>query len=294
MKKILLFCAGLLLMLQAKAQFNQGFEMINADGTPSFWRPPLQMIVFPLDTSCSWVDTAFVRYLTHDAHTGSYALGLGVAGYCDSRIGGSIRAARYNADTGFVDQRQPFTSRPAAFTFYYKLQPVQGDRVITEILLEDTNSNTVASATFTLSQAANGWAQATVPLTYYSNDRPGLLSMSFKLRSDSVLHLGTRFIIDDINHNGATGIGSINPASLIQVSCYPAPAKDFVLIDTRNMNTVATTVNITDAAGRLIREAKAIPAGNGRLRLEVEDLLQGIYFVTFLNGNNIAAGRFIK
>lgn len=293
MKKLFLLCAGLLVCLQLQAQLaNPGFELRNADGTAAYWQPA-SLIAMPIDTNCSWIGLDSIRHITTDAHTGNYAMELRVATYCAAAISGNIRPVRYNVDS-FTDQRVPFTQRPAAFTFYHKLFSIQGDGALVQVTLEGLNGNVIANGVLRLQQPATGWSQASIPLAYYSNDVPELMRMSFTLQSDSVLHYGTRFLIDDISHTAATGIVAATPA-YEALSCFPVPAKEQLSVRLNNLPGHTTAqIFITDATGRLLRGEVTATQGNGMLHIDVKELPQGIYFIRVQAGRIRGAGRFIK
>lgn len=293
MKKLFLLCAGLLVCLQLQAQLaNPGFELRNTDGTAAYWQPA-GLIVLPVDTNCSWTGLDSIRRITTDAHTGNYAFELRVATYCATAIGGNIRPVRYNVDS-FTDQRVPFTQRPAAFTFYHKLFPMQGDGVLVQVMLEDQNGSTVADGTLKLQQAATSWSQVSIPLVYRSGDVPEFLHMSFFLHSDSILHYGTRFLIDDISHTAATNVVPVKP-DYEALSCFPVPATEQLSVRLNDLPGHTTAqISITDATGRLLRGEVAATQGNGMLHIDVKELPQGIYFIRVQADRIRGAGRFIK
>lgn len=270
---------------------NPGFELINTTiGKPAFWQPAYY-ILFPLDSNCTWVGVDSMSFPTNDAHSGNYALELRTATYCQSNtVGGNIRTMLYDVDT-FADQRIPFAKRPAQFSFYYKLFSVMADRGYAEVSIEDSTGNVVADAGVNYYQAAT-WTQATIPLTYHTTDTPAYLTIKFRLYNDSGLHYGTRFLIDDIDLEGITGVNDIPSPALL--SCYPVPATSALYLRTpENMNGPCR-ISITDAMGRLVQVRKLTATANTELKLDVESLPPGVYFVKLNSGSASASGKFVK
>ncbi len=293
MRKALLFIAGILLCGIAKAQIpNPGFETLNATGDAANWRQT-DIISLPIVPGCLWIGSDSMEFTTDEAHTGSYAYELRISTYCEYSYGGRVSATRFDFDT-FTDQRIPFTERPYAFTFYYKLFPLSGDRGAIQISLEAEDGSAVANATMQFADSAATWALATVPLTYHSTDIPGYLKMKFMILADSDYHWGTRFLIDDIDQIGTTGVSGIS-GSEQYLQCYPVPAENrlYVLMPAQSISGDAM-VNIADATGRIIRKEQLAMPGNRKLELNTADLAKGIYFLDIVTGETRLKGKFMK
>jgi len=293
MRKTLLLIAGILFCEMAKAQVpNPGFETLNSLGAAANWRQT-DIVVIPIDTGCLWIGADSMAFTTAEAHTGSYAYELRTSTYCEASFGGRVTSTRFDFDT-FTNQAIPFTERPYAFTFYYKLFPVLGDQGEVQIYLETEDGSMVANADMRFGDSAATWTLATVPLTYSTTETPAYLKLKFIIRADSVFHLGTRFLFDDINHIGTTDISGPT-VSEQYLQCYPVPTENrlFVLMHAKAYFG-DVTVNIADAAGRIVRREKTIVNGTGRLELNTADIPKGIYFLDINTGDVRMKGKFVK
>jgi len=293
MKKSIIISVCLLLVLHMQAQItNPGFEMRNADGTAAYWQRLPASIVVHKDSSCTMTGSLdSIAFVTTDAHSGSYAFEMRALNYCDSfGMAGNIQTTLYNVDTSFVDKRIPFTERSKAFTFYYKLLPVKKDYALVNVLLENDNG-TVASAELKINSAAASWSLATMPLIYINTDTPKYLTITFQLVNDSLVHYGSRFLIDDINHIVTTGIPTGESRTFL--SCYPVPAGDELFLQINGVSTANGLICITDAMGKVIK-TEAISFLANTARINVKDLARGMYFIQLSIGAVSAKGRFVK
>ncbi len=292
MRKTLLLIAGILFCGLAKAQIpNPGFETINSLGMASNWRQE-NFIIFPIDSSCTWRGADSTAITTGDSHSGGHALDIGVATYCENAYCGDIHLFRYDIDT-FADQRVPFTERADAFTFYYKLLPVMGDQGSVEIKLEGEDTHVIASATRRFSGPASAWTLATVPLTYSGTDTPTYVTMRFTLHADSIYHYGTRFLIDDINQFGTTGVSKVS-GSTQHLKCFPVPADNTLYVDLPGKQLEREfAVTVTDVMGR-ISKVGIIATLDNRLELNVADLPKGVYFLQVGADGAAMNGKFVK
>ena len=292
MRKTLLLIAGILFCVMAKAQIpNPGFEIIDSPGKVANWQP-IYLLVIPTDSTCTPFGFDSLSFPTTEAHTGSYAYEMRVAGYCTDLVGGNTKLVQYDLDT-FADQRISFTERVYAFTFFYKLFPVMGDGGAVQITLEEDGGIVVADAYSIFSVATAGWELATVPLTYYNPDTPLYLTLKFTLHTDSVLHYGTRFLIDDINHFGTTEVLNVSESTQ-HVKCFPVPAGNTLFVDIpgkQEKDLVAVTV--TDELGRM-SNADVISVKGNRMELNVADLPKGVYFLQVAAGETMMNGKFVK
>ncbi len=294
MKKILLLIAIFFLGARVQAQIiNPGFETLNPDGTPAYWLPLSLFIVFPLDTACTGQGSYdSLRFVTTDAHGGNYAFEMNVHTQCDTlATGGNIRPTRYIADSGFMDMRVPFTGRPAAITFYYKFTSVMGDYAYAEVLTEN-DTNTVAHGIWKTYASANTWTLASIPLSYSGTDNPAYLTMSFRIGSDSIMHYGTRFLLDDMNDGGTTAVADLHQTA--GINCYPVPATHLLTVQADgNLMAGNCTVTITDAMGRVV-VAENEMLDNGSTQVNVDMLPPGLYLLQLAAGDVVLRTKFIK
>ncbi|RLD57968.1 MAG: hypothetical protein DRJ01_13185, partial [Bacteroidetes bacterium] len=73
------------------------------------------------------------------------------------------------------------------------------------------------------------------------------------------------------------------------ISIYPNPAKNYIKINTDNLN--IETCKIVDVNGKTIKQ-QAI--NSSKLKIEIADLPKGIYFLNLRTKNNTVTKKFIK
>jgi len=95
---------------------------------------------------------------------------------------------------------------------------------------------------------------------------------------------------DTINENWIlpTAIATTNKTNT-EISIYPNPAKDYIQINTDNLN--IETCEILDINGKTIKH-QTINAS--KFKIEIADLPKGIYFLKFNTNNGIITKRIVK
>ncbi len=81
--------------------------------------------------------------------------------------------------------------------------------------------------------------------------------------------------------------GIENYKNKVQVNIYPNPANEILNIET---NEEQGEIKITDLLGNEIKNEKI----NKHLQIDVGNLSNGVYFVTFVSGNSIFTNKFVK
>lgn len=295
MKKIVFLIATVILSCQAKAQLaNPDFEIVNNFGLPGHWNPALFMAI-PIDPSCIGHGMDSLYFLTSDAYSGQHALELRTGSYCGNIYPGNIRPTKDDSDTDFYNQSVPFVDRPLSCSFYYKFFPVQGDLGKIQVHLADADGVHTADAYYEISEETQKWTRAEIPLTYSENSPSAFLDMRFEIANDTALHYGSRFLIDQVRFNMATGIGDARKNDGMTLTCYPVPATNeiYILLGSK-MNTDRAAVRITDAAGRIVKQAAVVTVSNNRIKMAVPDLTAGVYFLDVTAHGISAKGKFVK
>lgn len=291
MKKIASLLIAIIAVFTAHAQLlNPGFESIdNILHTPANWRPQTFMVII-VDSSCLSKGGDSTYFATRDAHSGTYAAELRTAINCNVPYSGQMQQMRFRADT-FADQRVPFHQRPNAFTFYYKLRPVGGDGARVQISLEKENGFVVADAGMTIYDDNAIYRKAIIPLSYRSGDMPEFVNIKFQLHSDSVLHFGSRLLIDDIGL-ATTAVNEISAGALVR--CYPQPVTNEMNINISGLKTdVQGILRITDISGRLLM-SETVTFQNGNAHINTQSFINGVYFIYTEVNNQKYTARFVK
>lgn len=295
MKKIISCCSLVLASFNVMAQIqNPGFELQNTDESASYWQQE-GSIAIPIDTNCAWIGMDSIRFVTNEAHSGNKAMELRVARYCDFTTGSGVKPVKYNVDS-FVDQRIVFTVAPSKVSFYYKLMPEMGDYGLVTIILENQVSQTLADTSFKLKGQKLDWILVNIPF-HYSNgiETPVLMTMKLKLSSDSILHYGSRFLIDDFNTESVTGISESIQNIAVRLNCFPNPAKKNLSVNLSGSSIALNgTLSVMDAMGRICQSRVVKNEKNRLIDMDIQMLQPGIYSLIYTSDDGTVNTRFVK
>jgi hypothetical protein len=98
------------------------------------------------------------------------------------------------------------------------------------------------------------------------------VKIRFYFKEDSVNAYGNRLYIDEINYNSTVGLKNYSNAS--NVTIYPNPATDNVLIDFNN--NFSKTIEFFDLTGRLLISKTTDEA---KTQIKINELKNGVYYV---------------
>ena len=131
--------------------------------------------------------------------------------------------------------------------------------------------------------------------TLYANGSEQFITIgNFKVDSLSdTLYLGNigggnvaYYYIDDVSIIDYGLAGIENYKNKVQVNIYPNPSNEILTIETSEEQ---GEIKITDLLGNEIKSEKI----NKSLQLDVSNISKGVYFVTFVSGNNIFTRKII-
>ncbi|WP_276132228.1 PKD-like domain-containing protein [Polluticoccus soli] len=92
-------------------------------------------------------------------------------------------------------------------------------------------------------------------------------------------------------YNAPTTIGS-TVVKVSELKMYPNPASETITVEFDVVTTDITEIAVFDMAGKLL---KVLPAGNGKVQIDVSSFAQGFYSVSCVReGTKIATAKFIK
>ena len=256
MKKIyfLLLPAFLLLHTVSNAQVpNPGFENLNADGSVSNWGNVYLFSVWIDSTGVSHGDSIvfdnYFYFSTTDAHTGSRALEMRNAFNFTTNQGtaGGVAADISPVFSGWSSfQFLPVAIRPTDLSFYYKYFPVNTDSAFASVLVFDTMGYQIGEASIIIGGTVSSYTYATIPITYTTTDVPAFVVLNFRTATNGgSISLGTRFVVDDVSLNNATGINEVSNPKMI--SFYPNPAQHSFSVSTKEK---ITGVSAYDVSGK--------------------------------------------
>lgn len=105
-----------------------------------------------------------------------------------------------------------------------------------------------------------------------------------------------RIIQDNVNedYNGSsqnftivTATGIDDPLHSMQIDFYPNPLRNYTSIEFENPMQINYTLSIFDSQGRVVRSIYNI--NSGKVRIERENLVSGLYFIRLRDENEIRA-----
>ncbi len=105
-----------------------------------------------------------------------------------------------------------------------------------------------------------------------------------------------RIVQDNVNkdYNGTsqnftivTATGIDDPIELFQITMYPNPLRDYTSIEFENPMQLNYSLSIFDSQGKVVRSIYNI--SSGKVRIERENLVSGLYFIRLRDENEIRA-----
>ena len=277
------------LAAHAQAIANGGFETWaarNGVDAPTGWLTTDDVIVsafgLPLPSG------SFTK--TTDAHGGTYAVRLEtkatLLGALPGAVGTGTKVGRNIALPGGT----PFTGRPAALQFYYKLsgpQPaVPANGAFVQVLLTRTvggMAQPVAAAQQLLTTVTASYVLVQLPLTYVSTATPDSLRLAFSSgaipagTTGSTATVGTVLQVDDVAFTGTVTASRTAAELAATLSIFPNPSPDgrYVLAATPAL--LAAPLTVADATGRVVRQEGRLAQPAARRALDLSGLASGLY-----------------
>ncbi|MGI4884611.1 MAG: T9SS type A sorting domain-containing protein [Janthinobacterium lividum] len=299
----LLFAAGAPAHAQAVA--NGGFETWaarNGVDSPTGWLTidDVASALLPV----RFATGTFTK--TTDAHGGTYALRLETKATLFGVVPGGVtlgtKLGPLTGDPGGL----PFTGRPTALQFYYKLTgtqpPMATNGAFAEVSLTRTvngQSVTVATGEQVFSTVASAYALAQVPLVYTSSAAPDSVHVSFGSGLIDVSTgaptggtAGTVFQIDDVAFTGtATATRDAALAAALAVAPNPSLGGRYVLSAPAAL--LAAPLAVVDATGRTVRREGAPAAATTTRILNLAGLADGVYTLQLFTDKGLIAKKLV-
>lgn len=217
---------------------------------------------------------------TTDANTGSFAIELSTIYNpdWDDTIGGfvSIGAIDMNA-MGSPFSAIPYNASPTNFEYAYKYSGANGD-LSGGVLIELYNSGIGIGGGFVPVTDQASYFTGSLPLSYIGTP-DSLVFMAYS--GDS---LGSVLLLDDLAFTG--GDVGIDEFSKMNISIYPNPAKDVVMVKAEG----SYTYRIIDLAGNLVNASEE---ADGVQVIDIQPLESGSYFVQISNGISTESHKLI-
>ena len=93
---------------------------------------------------------------------------------------------------------------------------------------------------------------------------------------------------------GVTGLISMDNVNTQEISVSPNPARDFCYVELKDANGAELEMTLSDVRGRMIKKETITLDDNNKYQLDVQELMQGLHFATFRQGNREWYAKFIK
>jgi hypothetical protein len=193
--------------------------------------------------------------------------------------------------TGFA-----ISQRYATVTGYYQLTSVSGDVLGVNCVLYN-GSDALASAA-ALFNAASSWTQFSVNFIYLGSGTPDNAILQFLTANtvSSTLHVGSYFLLDDLNLTGTnTSVNDKNiiPAKFSLEQNYPNPFNPSTKIQYNLPENSFVSLKVYNAIGKEVASLvnSVVPAGTHEVVFDASGLNSGVYFYTLKTGNNFVQTR---
>lgn len=247
---------------------NPGFEFWT-QGEPDEWR-----------TNNS-LPTQITIQSTIDANAGNYAAEASVIDLTGTIIPPFLSAEGANG-TGF-----PVSVDYTTLQCWYKVNLVGGDEFIVSVVMYDDSSNAIGSADVAITASASTFTQLSLPINYPVSTNVASCIIQF-IAADSTgivtAHLGTSFIIDDVELTGINSSGQEKRD--IFLSVYPLPASDYIFVDTDFLQDGPAVITILDCMGKMVvqEEVQVSKMNYDKLRINFPGMSAGLYFLQLNQG----------
>lgn len=231
-----------------------------------------------------------------DAHTGTKALEMRNAYWKVSgeKIGGRAKLASNDSNYAGFNGPVAIVQNPLTFSFYYKFMPVNNDTAYAYLNLSDSMGNSVGEAKIYIHGSHTVYTLASTPIIYTSTVSANFIEIGFSTAKPySQPSYGTRFLVDDVNLSFSTvGLTALNlPAT--NLSCFPNPVKNELNLRLSSASKERMQITILDASGRCVQNSSH-NISNDLIKINTQQLSEGLYFIQLAQDGKIYTARFMK
>lgn len=288
MKNLIVLLFFFCLYLSSSAQVtqipNNGFELLNADGSLQNWG---NVYIFSVSfdslgnsvhDSIAFEDGYFYRADTN-AFSGRYALLLSNALNLNksTTIEGSASVDEDSVFTAWGSfETVNYHQRPQNFRFYYKFLPENNDTAVVTLSFFDEWGNPLCEVNHLITEPQLTYKMVDIPLTYYT---PNGLVTAFSLNFSAFYTAepnglrqcskGTRLWIDEVSFDGITGISTPDIPNIVSV--FPNPATYSFTVKSQEQ---VKSISVKDLNGKNITVECPNPD-----RIDCSQWAKGIYFI---------------
>jgi len=213
---------------------------------------------------------------TGDANSGNSAAEANVIDVSGTNVPPFLSAEGADG-TGF-----PVTIDYTTLQCWYKANLVGGDELIVSVVMYDDSANAIGSADVAITVSTTAYTLLSLPINYPVFTNVSSCIIQFIAADPSgtgTAHLGTSFIIDDVELTGINSIGSENQNLFLSV--FPIPASDFLTIDSDLFQEGSVEISVLDVLGKIIvQEVVQISKyNNDKVRVNLPEMSAGLYFL---------------
>lgn len=199
--------------------------------------------------------------------------------------------------TNIFSRGEPFTMVPSAMKVWVKYLPPVGetDTMLvllgaykqgqTSLLLMGDMPDTYGY--YAVTERLEDYTQLTVPISYDEEDLTCDSLVIVFVSSSFTNAKSTELYIDDISFE--YDYLSVNSSERIQMSMYPNPAKDYMVINPANQSE-AYDIMVYDMNGKQLKSVEQL---TGDTRLSISDLAAGTYFLKLKQSGSELVRKFV-
>ena len=199
--------------------------------------------------------------------------------------------------TNIFSRGEPFTMVPSAMKVWVKYLPPVGetDTMLvllgaykqgqTSLLLMGDMPDTYGY--YAVTERLEDYTQLTVPVSFDEEDLTCDSLVIVFVSSSFTNAKSTELYIDDISFE--YDYLSVNSSERIQMSMYPNPAKDFMVINPANQSE-AYDIMVYDMNGKQLKSVEQL---TGDTRLSISDLAAGTYFLKLKQSGSELVRKFV-
>jgi hypothetical protein len=131
------------------------------------------------------------------------------------------------------------------------------------------------------------WVTDTISLNDYIGDE-------IIVRLVGTSDFGDCLYVDNVNINGIT-VGVEELFNSNELSVYPNPASDRVMVYVNSEKSVAATISLVDLVGKVVYTLpnSLIGSGNSMITIPTESISSGVYFLTIQSSNAVSTERVV-
>ncbi len=148
-----------------------------------------------------------------------------------------------------------------------------------------SSRDTVAIADRILSGMVMSWATFTTPFVYHSGEFPDSCIIFLRASGPTPTNLDYLYV-DDLSFTGTVAGIEHNASSANEISIFPNPAKDKIILDLNIVSSSPTIIHLTDMNGKVVVSKNAgILYGSTQQILNISGLSAGNYLVKVIYDN---------